>query len=581
MSSSNLDTSNAAAAACNAFFAKHLPEQTTNGKAKAWKVEAHHCAFCSSALRSAEKELECGTCGFVYCSSCQGKGSSGDCEYCEMEQLVKSSDQPPSATASFCIVGAAIGGCSSALALAKLGYEVHLFERRSEDEMTQGRGGLVLGPQPMAALEAISPAIATRLRDEFSTPTKYAVFATHRGHARMIGNAANDATRAQVQGGVDTERTRLVELLLNECIEHERVHLHFGEKLVELVSADDDDSGVTLTFTKGGEGDPTTVHKADFVVGADGIHSQVRKLVFTKAPTRSVGHWVFGGTVEYDFDMPVSFGSVWGKGGASFVIVETNAKGTATTTGKKSAFWAVMTTYKPAFTSNSAEETTARMLDVVDRHFPGEKVSFIRDLVRARVVLCEELNLEEGASRDALEVREGPKLKTMISKDKRVIILGDAMHAMDNMLGMGAGSALEDSCALGEMLQVAALQNAQYGGDESEAQTIQKGFALWQRRRLNRVLFLKLWARRVWKMVSFHGTGSYLIKYLLFGRTFSHALDESKRNTMLDCLVLYRSCFPCKRGGSKYLTHAALREPEVESSVGSTSQATSEFIQCA
>jgi hypothetical protein len=130
--------------------------------------------------------------------------------------------------------------------------------------------------------------------------------------------------------------------------------------------------------------------------------------------------------------MPVSFGSVWGKDGASFVIVEANAKGTATTTGKKSALWAVVTTYKPDFTSNSAEETTSRMLEVVDRHFPGKEVSFIRDLVRARVVHEDEVNMKD-ASREALEVREGPKLKTMISKDKRVIILGDAMHAMDNM----------------------------------------------------------------------------------------------------------------------------------------------------
>jgi 2-polyprenyl-6-methoxyphenol hydroxylase-like FAD-dependent oxidoreductase len=191
--------------------------------------------------------------------------------------------------------------------------------------------------------------------------------------------------------------------------------IHMGMTLTALTQ---DGSSVRVVFSDGRE------DVYDLVVGADGVHSTVRMLVFGQGAERtaSLGAVSWRGVVRNDWDIDVW--TVW--------------------TGRESVLLTVPIDFDRVyvFSSTSSDlraghrwraEHMATLFD--------EFVSPVTDVVKTLNAAPEEIFF---SSLD--EVDQSPWHRG------RVVLIGDAAHAMAPTMAQGAALAMEDALVLSELL---------------------------------------------------------------------------------------------------------------------------------
>lgn len=187
-----------------------------------------------------------------------------------------------------------------------------------------------------------------------------------------------------------------------------------------LDAVQEDDDGVTVSLSD------ATQERADVLVGADGVHSRVRELVFgTGARDLGTAAWAFW--VPGGIALPDGFTELWGGGGKALLVV-----------GVPGARMATLSMHVPAnadiadplvyLRSRSCEWVLPDLLDRVAE--TGGDVFFDRN----RGVDLARFDLG------------------------RVVLLGDAGHALHPIVGMGASLALEDAWVLADQLSDAAAE---------------------------------------------------------------------------------------------------------------------------
>lgn len=169
------------------------------------------------------------------------------------------------------VVGGSLGGLIAALVLRDVGCDVQVYERSRE--VLEGRGaGIVLHPATTRYLETHRVLDL----DEVSSSTRTLRF-------------------LDLEGGVVLERpvnyrftsyTTLYRALLG-CLETERYHL-----ASELAGLEQDADAVTVRFAGGGE------ERVDLLVGADGIGSTVRGILFPDVEPAYAGYVGWRGTLR-------------------------------------------------------------------------------------------------------------------------------------------------------------------------------------------------------------------------------------------------------------------------------------------
>ena len=167
------------------------------------------------------------------------------------------------------IVGGGIGGVCTAIALLQYpNVRVDIYE--AAPQFSEIGAGVLVGPNAQRALKLISSVaheaythLRTRNMDPKHKNNWYEFrFATG-------PNAGKTITKVQSETGQSSiHRAKFLESLV-ELIPEDIAHL--GKRL-EFIDESDED--VTMRFEDG------TTAKADCVVGADGIHSHTRRLVF-------------------------------------------------------------------------------------------------------------------------------------------------------------------------------------------------------------------------------------------------------------------------------------------------------------
>ncbi|WP_036726313.1 FAD-dependent monooxygenase [Patulibacter minatonensis] len=343
------------------------------------------------------------------------------------------------------IAGGGIGGLTLAIALREQGVEVDVFEQA--DELREVGAAVALSANGVRELHRLGmedglAAISTEssalfIRDGLSGAT-----VAH----DPLGPTYREAFGAPYYG---VHRVPLLQLLADRFGPE---HVHLGRS---CAGVEHDDDGATLRFADGAS------VRADVVVGADGVHSRTRRALGLGSDA------VFSGTVGYRGIVSVEelpslpdpdAIQFWAGPGAHLLHYAIDG-------GRAVNFLAVVRV--PGWTSDTWREdcTTADALQAFAGWHPA---------------VTEMVGAPENGARWALHDHD--PLDTW--HDGRVVLLGDAAHAMLPHNGQGANTTIEDAATLAALLA------------DADPQDPVPAIEVYEALRLPRTARVQAWTRR-------------------------------------------------------------------------------------
>ncbi len=313
------------------------------------------------------------------------------------------------------IIGAGIGGLTAALALQHFGFSVRIYEQ-SADPREIG-AGLTLSPNANHALNYLG--LEKAIADVAIIPRSAGVKHYQTGEMLVTNNRATTPRQRYGADYLQIHRADLHRILLTAVLGNDPDCLFSGYKLAGLSQ---DDDRVTATFSNG-----VTVH-TNTLVGCDGIHSVVRRVLFGDEAPQFTGYIAWRGLVPTE-RLPA--GAVEPDSAICTGPHQTFTR-YAVRGGELLNYVAIAKRSGWEIEGWSVPSTTEEILDEFS-DWSGD----VREMIAATP--------EDSLFKWALFDRDPLDNWT----DRRVTLLGDAAHAMLPFLGQGAAMAIEDGLILG------------------------------------------------------------------------------------------------------------------------------------
>lgn len=302
------------------------------------------------------------------------------------------------------IIGAGIGGLTTALTLQQKGWPVVVFE--SAPALKPVGAGIILANNAMQVLKKLG--LANELAKCGNSVSRMKITDAH---LRPLSTADLTGFEEKYQVKNLAIHRGVLQRVLAEAIGWE--HIHLAKRLAVI----EKQAPYQLTFEDG------TTHSAQYVIGADGLHSVVRKSVFGAGVIRKANQLCWRGICA--IDLPLHYqqelNEAWGEG-ERFGFVQISPG---------QVYWYALSTTKTAL--------DADLLHLFRRFHPD-----ILALLKATP--ADQINTSE--------ITDLKPLKTW--QQGGVCLLGDAAHATTPNLGQGAGQAIEDAYVFGLCLERAA-----------------------------------------------------------------------------------------------------------------------------
>ncbi|KAF0705928.1 hypothetical protein As57867_006861, partial [Aphanomyces stellatus] len=339
------------------------------------------------------------------------------------------------------VIGGGVGGCLTALALKKKGFDPILFDKYDPRgapltangaplDMTFGElgGAFCLLSNGLCVLRSLG--LLDKVRALGCNTSETASFCTIDGVAFATFNMTHAAVDDAIKVPCQILRSRFIDLLLGE-LHAAGIPWHLKKKLVGI---DDVGHHITATFEDGSSA------TGDLLVGADGVHSLVRRVAMGDH-LRSV----FTGSIGYlgVVNMTPDDVAVWAQYARLTFFRDTVQHLDAT-----------FVVSNDAELSFYATETKPQMANSDDwrpyNDVPGEAVALAAMLEGWGMPPCVVSMVQRATRLTPVSLYEAPDVPAY--HKGRVVLVGDAAHGMRPDVGQGANSALEDAAMLAELL---------------------------------------------------------------------------------------------------------------------------------
>ena len=300
------------------------------------------------------------------------------------------------------IIGAGIGGLTTALTLKQKGINVNVFE--SSTEIKPVGAGIILANNAMQVFQKLG--IQDKIQKAGNKISYMKITDTQLNNISVV-----DLTEYERKYGVYNIAIHRGELqqILAEEIGYDRINL--SKRLSKI-----EKNGLfKLTFE-----DNSTI-ESKIVIGADGIKSVVRKQLFEKSTLRNAKQVCWRGICE--IDLPEKYhnelNEAWGKG-KRFGFVKIS---------DKKVYWYALINSK----TNQIQE--AHLIEIF-RDFHSDILKIISSTTKENIIL-----------NNIIDLKPIDKWQS-----ENVCLIGDAAHATTPNLGQGACQAIEDAYVLGKLL---------------------------------------------------------------------------------------------------------------------------------
>ncbi|KJD35965.1 monooxygenase [Tamlana sedimentorum] len=303
------------------------------------------------------------------------------------------------------IIGAGIGGLTTAIALEKKGFKIRIFEQ--VNEIKPVGAGIILASNAMRVYEKLG---LKKIIEESGNP----VSSMNITKANLNTISKTDLSYFENKYKVKSiaiHRGILQQILVDKLKTKE---INLNHQLNKIVK---NDSGYALTFENG------NTHQSTTLIGADGLNSLVRQNIFPDNEIRNANQICWRGVTN--FDLPSEYKNelveAWEKSGRfGFVQIAQNK-----------VYWYAL----KSFQTNKNEFS----VDHIEAYF-NDYDPIIKNMIKS-------------TKRDEIFTAEISDLKpTNIWHKENLCLIGDAAHATTPNLGQGACQAIEDALMLSEYL---------------------------------------------------------------------------------------------------------------------------------
>ncbi|KAL2808287.1 hypothetical protein BJX63DRAFT_409749 [Aspergillus granulosus] len=360
------------------------------------------------------------------------------------------------------IIGAGLSGLTLALSLHQNGIPCTLYEARSAP-LNIG-GAIMLSPNALRILNSLG--VYNRIKSEgysfdtlyFRSPDDKPLDTFEFGSEERYGHS-----------GLRVYRHVLIREL-SAMVVDAGVPIHYHKKFTQVL--EEHDTGVKWEFADG------TVGTATCLVGADGIHSKVRSYLYPDLqPTFTHTMAVTAAVPTAQLKVPAGYGlpvTILNKTHGAFVIAPQQADGSEVLIGR---------------------QKHARQLDREGWDKLLNDKEWCIDFLRDGAADFPEVVQNAVSNIDAEMINLWPfyivpKLESWASKSSRVVILGDAAHAIPPSAGQGINQGFEDVYTFALILGRLDRQDDWSGDGE---RVLARALRVWQagrQERIDRVLVL-------------------------------------------------------------------------------------------
>jgi 2-polyprenyl-6-methoxyphenol hydroxylase-like FAD-dependent oxidoreductase len=317
------------------------------------------------------------------------------------------------------IIGGGIAGNTLALFLHKAGIDCAIYEAYPYKDSVGG--GLGLAPNGMNVLAALGLAEKVKARSSLALEN---TFYNERG--KILARIKNGSPQKYGQPGVSMLRPALYDVM-NDEIRRQGIPIEFRKRLQELHQHG---AKVTACFDDG------TQAEGDLLIGADGVRSQTRRIILPDAPEPAyVGIIGVGGLTPAS---AVPHMSQRDRQSFNFTYGARGFFGYSGVENGDVQWWSNL----PSERELTRQELGDVSLDTIQREMLAIYSGYhepIETLIR---------NTQATVKHNIHDIQSLPTWQR-----GRVLLIGDAAHAVSPNSGQGASMALEDAMYLAKLLR--------------------------------------------------------------------------------------------------------------------------------